>query len=240
MFFLFLLTLWLFCGTPVWARDNLFIHPPQIYPEKEFAYLRNPIYQFIRERLSLPGFSLPNHTTLPGVESIFFFDPPGKVKMNFLLRDLSSGKIFYEKGYESSYEDFWKTLERGVEDLKIGLGYTREENKPIEKKTPPETEKKEVKPKDKSIKKDEPSLLSKINPLGLFSKLLPKKEDPLKIKLEIPPPPPPPSMVQSQIPVSSMPPSAIPSPQTTLPPSLEKPSVELLPSPKSATPWQWF
>lgn len=225
------------------SSENIRIIFPQIIPEKEFAYLRNPILQFLRERLDVINLSSQEEKEIKVLISSFHFEPSGKAKIDLTLQKLSTGEPLFKRTYETSFEDFWKTLERGIEDIKafssVSSSVSNTGIKPLDK----------ISHKTTTFTKEKPSFFSRINPINLLSKVIPKRENPLRISLEVPPPPPPTILsatnIFSQSPFLSSSQEDTPSftPQRT-PSQIPSKSTDNKPqsifSPRSSSPWQWF
>ncbi|MFN3504747.1 MAG: hypothetical protein ACK4Y7_00870 [Caldimicrobium sp.] len=244
---------WYLIGIFLWllvvngyAAHNLIIKDPEIYPEKEFAYLRKPILKFLNEKL-LPYEKAPiKKEGTKVLESIFNFDLSGKAQIKIKLRDSNTYSPIYEKNYETTFENFWTTLEKVARDIEEKLGYKEEG---AFTKGPLQDPKKEPSPNIISKRENEtyyhkqeekPSLLSRINPFRMVSQLLPKKKDSLKIKLVVPPPPPPPTGGHTYSESSNH-------IKGVLIPTVEEKSISGVdekrttrPKEKGNNPWQWY
>ncbi|MFN3920965.1 MAG: hypothetical protein ACK4K4_00985 [Caldimicrobium sp.] len=238
-----------------WAKfvfsASIIINPPQIHPEKEFEYLKNPISQFLRERLGYINVNVQGPKEDKVLISAFQFEQQGRVKIDLTLQGQTTGEPSFKRTYETTFEDFWKTLEKGTEDIKKIL-YHNSETIPVA----PSDKITESKPALYSYtnalyfkSETKPSFFSKINPINLFSKLIPKKENPLSIKLQVPPPPPPSILSASNIlspdPFVSTAQGLMPSlkPQSNFSqnePKMPENIPQRIPSSQNSSPWKWL
>lgn len=201
--------------------------PPEITPEREYGYLQRSIYQFLLNQLNISSeipfvsVDLPQKEKFSKVlQSKVNFLSAERVRIELNLQEVETGRSIWTSIKEVPPEHFWTTLGQEVERLKKTLTQSSPaSNRPVE--NPPRLVSASPKGEDK------PSLLSRLNPFPLISRLFPKKEDPLSIKVEIPPPPPPPGYNIPQ--VSPIQREAI------------RPEVKYQPLPaKEASPWQWW
>jgi len=201
--------------------------PPEIIPEREYGYLQRSVYQFLQNQLNITSEILFVSTDLPHKEkfskvlqSRINFLSAERVRIELNLQEVETGRSMWTSVKEVPPEHFWTTLGQEVERLRKTLMQSSPAiNKPVE--NPPRLVLSSFKGEDS------PSFFSRLNPLPLISRLFPKKEEPLKIKVEIPPPPPPPGYNIPQ--VSPIQREAI------------RPEVRYQPLPaKEASPWQWW
>lgn len=205
--------------------------PPEITPEREYGYLQRSIYQFLQNQLNISSEILFVSTDLPHKEK---FSKVLQSRINFLsaervsielnLQEVETGRSMWNSVKEVSPEHFWTTLGQELERLKKTLTQSSPAlNRPVE--SSPRLVSASLKGEDK------PSLLSRLNPLPLISRLFPKKYDPLSIKVDIPPPPPPPGYsLKNTIPQVS-----------PIQREVIRPEVRYQPLPaKEASPWQWW
>lgn len=204
------------------APPSLYVLNPDIEPQKDFGYLQAPILKFFIERLSSQGFSVYplEREVLSGnlLKSRFFFDRTGKVQMELSIMHIPEKAEVLKVTDTATFEDFWVKLNNLLNSLILP-------QKPL-----PAPSIRVQKPKE-----EKESILSKINPFRALSKLFPRKEEPLKIKIQVPPPPQPPffsPQISSSQPLQpfSQPlqPQPLPSPPPSQPPA------------SGSSPWQWF
>lgn len=201
--------------------------PPEITPEREYGYLKGSVYQFLLNQLNISSeipfisVDLPQKEKFSKVlQSRVNFLSAERVRIELNLQEVETGRSMWTSVKEVPPEHFWTTLGQEVERLRKTLMQSSPAiNKPVE--NPPRLVSSSLKGEDR------PSFFSRLNPLPLISRLFPKKEEPLKIKVEIPPPPPPPGYNIPQ--VSPIQREAI------------RPEVRYQPLPaKEASPWQWW
>jgi len=224
-------------ASPLFSQGApLGVYPPLLKPEREYSYLQGSLIGFLIERSRVYGGLSAELITSPDatknfeslLKSTFTFDKKGKARLELTLLQAKTGEIKAKRVKEIKVQDFWEALD--------------EELKALFKAKPP---------LEKAVKSESPpkeSLLSRLNPFKGLSKLLPKKEDPLRIKLKVPPPPPPtiltgtpPAEATYQASPQVPPPSQVPTPpQAPLaqPTSPQPPPPQALPSQPS--PWQWY
>jgi len=218
---------------------SLGVYPPLIKPEREYNYLQESLTNFLIDRARLYGGYSAEVVTSPDtgknfehlLKSNFIFDKKGRARTELVLLDGKTGKIRNKRVREIEVKNFWEKLD---EELKALF------------------EKKEAYARGEASSENPPkeSLFSRLNPFKGISKLFPKKEDPLRLKLNVPPPPPP-SVVSQTLPSHVENPSYLPS---AFPPQqLQQTQQETLPQPKEplppqsptsssqkSSPWQWF
>lgn len=229
----------------VYAADTLIIEDPEIYPKKEFAYLQKPIWKFLKEKLSPLKETPFNKEDIKVLESVFNFDLSGKAQIELRIKRQSTNEILYERTSESTFENFWITLENLTKEIEEKLGYGVVASPPKDvlgepKKEPQSKENSKRTEVIYSYKQEEPSFLSKINPFRKLSQLFSKKEDTLKIKIEVPPPPPPPiGGIYSTEGPKNMKETASPLVEEKKPSSVvERNTVQQ--NEKRNSPWQWY
>jgi len=225
---------------------SLGVYPPLIKPEREYNYLQESLTNFLIDRARLYGGYSAEVVTSPDtgknfehlLKSNFIFDKKGRARVELALLDGKTGKIRGRHVREIEVKNFWEELDKELRGL---------------------FEKKDSYTKVETFSEGHPkeSLFSRLNPFkGIsrgISKLLPKNEDPLRLKLNVPPPPPPsvisqssPSFIESpSYPLLAFPPQQTQQTQQTQQEVLPQPKEPLPPpSPSSSSqkssPWQWF
>ncbi|MFN3567572.1 MAG: hypothetical protein ACK4UR_01525 [Caldimicrobium sp.] len=229
----------------VYAADTLIIEEPEIYPKKEFAYLQKPIWKFLKEKLSPLKETPYNKEDIKVLESVFNFDLSGKAQIELRIKRQSTNEILYERTSLCTFENFWITLESLTKEIKEKFEYKEMAIPPKEqlgeliKELPQKENSKSTKITYYSTR-DKSSLFSKINPFRKISQFFSKKEDTLKIKIEVTPPPPPPpdSIYNREVSKNIMVPSTI---------SVEEKKTPSVPSEntlqdydKKNSTWQWY
>jgi len=219
---------------------SLGVYPPLIKPEREYNYLQESLTNFLIDRARLYGgysaevliSSEIGKTFENLLKSNFIFDKKGRAKIELVLLDGKTGKVREKRVREIEVKNFWEELDKELR----GLFEKKDSYAKVETSS-------EGHPKE--------SLLSRLNPFKGISKgisrLLPKKEDPLRLKLNVPPPPPPTVVSQSSpsyLESPSYPSSTFPSQQVQQEP-FPQPKETLPPQPSSSSwqkssPWQWF
>lgn len=213
------------------ALSPLFVATPEISPKKEFGYLQTPILRFFTERLSSQGYNVypaGERGASSGnlIKSRFIFDRLGKVQMELALVNIIEKREIFKVTESATFEDFWVKLEGLLNSFS---------NLPPKQVTPPQEVSTALSMKVQKSKEEKESILSKINPFRAISKLLPRKEEPLKIRIQVPPPPQPP-FYATQVPNSQ--PLYLP-PQPVQPQPLPSPPLSQPPT-SGSSPWQWF
>lgn len=161
----FFLIIFIFCALPLYSVEKIIVASPKIKPEQEFGYLSNPIVNFIKERLN--GENSKANRDLTMLESSFDFQW-GKAVFNLSLSDFSTKKLIFHRNYEATFEDFWKTLDEALEDVKIAL---RVED---EKKDLKGFNSKASEPslfREKNFKEEKPSFFFKNQSYNIFIKV---------------------------------------------------------------------
>lgn len=209
--------------------------PPEITPEREYGYLRNSLYGFLLDRLN----RTPQIVFVPReqnqvsdlktlLKSKFFFISPVQIRMELELIEIQGKRPLWQSIKETTAEQFWIALETELEKL-------RQHFKEVQPVTPVP-----VAPQASKLKReDSPSLWSRINPLKAISKLFPRREEPLRVRVQVPPPSPPPgfSIPQSQSLTTSAEVLSRPTPVNEKIPVMGTLQKEPLLGP---SPWQWF
>ncbi|MCS7150626.1 MAG: hypothetical protein RMI93_07825 [Caldimicrobium sp.] len=225
----FLLLLWWGLGVAA-SPHYIGILPPEIKPEREYGYLKGSLYNFLLDRLNkgpdlvfIHNEQIQNSGLIARLRSNFIFPSPSKAQIELYLLDPKEKRTLWQTIRETTPEHFWMALERELENLQI---YLRGSLKGSTSK-----------PHSETVMKDEKvSLVSRLNPLKAISKLLPKKDDPLRVKVQVPPPPPPPGVEKAPQPLLF-------DRKITVPSKGNEPLTDI-PSPIKPTytssPWQWY
>lgn len=237
------------------APSSLYVSIPEIEPKAEFGYLQTPVLNFILERLSSKGYNayIAEGREVSGdlLKSRFYFERTGRVQIELSLIELKNGQEVAKVKESAAFEDFWVKLEGVLTSLRGEV--------PLNQIAPPPQEKPQEKPKEvippvkesilesskrsqKSYEEKE-SLLSRLNPFKAISKVLPRKEEPLRIKVSVPPPPPPPYSSERQGYQNTFHDrSSLPQRISPQAPSSPQPQAQPVTQPQAqpASPWQWF
>jgi hypothetical protein len=253
--------LFLITGPVYPAPHTLYVAIPEIEPQAEFGYLQTPVLNFIRERLSSKGYNVyiaegRGESSGDLLKSKFYFERTGRVQIELSLIELKNSQEVSKVRESATFEDFWVKLEGVLTSLKGKV--PPNQTTPFQEK-PQETPKEVIPPvkestqdTSKRIQKsdaEKESLLSRLNPFKAISKVLPQREDPLRIKVSIPPPPPPPYSPDKQASQNtfqeraSLPQRIIPqafSPQAPSPSQIQQGQSVTQPQAQPTSPWQWF